>query len=392
MHEIGCAANKERLALIIVGYSRIKETKRLLDSLESAFYPEEGESIQLVISIDASGNKDLYSMVESYQWNHGDKYVIIHSERLGLKDHVFYCGNLSKYFKGIVVFEDDVYASPYFYSYVSSALDFYKDDQRVAGISLYTAPINALYSLPFDPLNIGSDVYAYQDVASWGEAFNYRMWAEFSEWMQKWDGDFDIIDMPEAISSWSRAWSKYYYAFLVSKNKYFIYPFLSLTSNFNDSAGEHGEGGNKWTSFSLLYGQRNFVFLPFKSLSKYDVYCHNVDIYNWLDMSKNVLNIDLYGTESYKRFPKKYLLTTSILPYKIVSSFALTMRPMELNILLKKNGEGIYLYDTSIYESRKKVLFTDEYLSFQLKGFNPKLLFQYIKHFLKYYIKAKICR
>lgn len=99
--------NKEKIAIVVVGYNRLYPIQRLLKSLEAANYRE--SDIPLVLSIDCGGNDDLNSYVNGYKWPFGEKYVIVHEKRLGLKQHIFSCGDLTKYFKGIILLEDDIY-------------------------------------------------------------------------------------------------------------------------------------------------------------------------------------------------------------------------------------------------------------------------------------------
>ena len=68
---IESSENKHKVAIVVVGYDRLLSIKRLLSSLENAEYPS--DDVPLVISIDASGNQELYDYAESYTWTHGDK-------------------------------------------------------------------------------------------------------------------------------------------------------------------------------------------------------------------------------------------------------------------------------------------------------------------------------
>ena len=70
--------NKEKVAIICVGYNRIKSMKRLLGSLLKAVYP--------------SKDTELYEYVKEFEWPFGRKYVNIQEKRLGLKDHIYQCG------------------------------------------------------------------------------------------------------------------------------------------------------------------------------------------------------------------------------------------------------------------------------------------------------------
>ena len=214
--------NKDKIAIVVIGFNRKKALERLLSSIESAVY--ETSDVPLVISIDASGDTDLYEFVGSYKWEKGDKYVNIQEKRLGLKQHIFQCISLSRYFKGVIILEDDLFVSPYFYRYAKCALEKYGDDENVAGIALYNNEYDGFTGLPLQQLNVGFDVFAKQSVCSWGEMFNERMWTNFSSWLNNFNGNFADIEMIETIKTWDRAWSKYMYAYMVQSGTFFIYP------------------------------------------------------------------------------------------------------------------------------------------------------------------------
>ena len=92
---------KETVAIVAVGYNRLDSMKRLLNSLLQANYPI--DDIPLVISIDCSGETMLYDYVKDFNWPFGQKYVNIQEERLGLRNHIYQCGDLTEFFKGVIV-------------------------------------------------------------------------------------------------------------------------------------------------------------------------------------------------------------------------------------------------------------------------------------------------
>ena len=93
---------KDKVAIVVVGYNRLSSTQRLVASLINAKYPD--KDVPLVFSIDASGNQELYDWVNNVEWPHGPKYVIIHKDRLGLRKHIYFCGDLTEYFKAVIIF------------------------------------------------------------------------------------------------------------------------------------------------------------------------------------------------------------------------------------------------------------------------------------------------
>lgn len=344
--------NKNKIAIVVVGYNRLNSIKRLLDSLLDAQYPS--NDIPLVISIDCSGCTELYDYVRQFEWPYGEKYVIIQEIRLGLKEHIFRCGDLTEYFKAIILLEDDLFVSPFFYDYVLQAVDAYGDEDRIAEISLYKNERNGYVGLPFIEVQDGSDVFLRQAVSSWGQCWTSMMWTAFKEWYTTNDVEEKIktADMPVVIKGWERAWSKYYYAYLLDQQKYVLYPHVSLSTNFSE-AGEHGNQGNSNEQVVLMQGNFTYKMPSFEKLVRYDIYFNNESIYTWLGMSRDEIILDMYGFHELDK-KKKYILTTLELPCQKVRSYGLVFRPWEMNIKNGVSGEGITLYELDEFSVAKK--------------------------------------
>lgn len=376
--------NKSKIAIVAVGYNRILSLKRLLGSLLKSNYPE-GTDVPLVISIDCSNDKVLYDYVENFEWPYGEKYVFIQKNRLGLKEHILKCGDLTKYFKAIVLFEDDIYAGRYFYDYVSQAVDYYYEDENIAQISLYNSQLCFYSLLPFCALNNGYDAYASQDVSTWGECWTDRMWAEFRKFMNQQNNfSLEKYEVPETMKKWTKAWSVYYIAYILDTKKFILTPYVSHSTNFND-AGVHNDSSNTIFQVDLMNGYKRYEFGAFKDLVKYDIFYNNISIYCWIDKDHVDLSLDLYNFRPYDK--KRFILTTAILPYKVIRSYGLQLRPVELNIKEDIEGQGIYLYDTN--ESIKtKPKFDLSFIEYLLHGFNNKKILKFIIYkFRKKYIK-----
>ena len=365
-------SNSEKIAIVAVGYNRLGSLKRLFSSLLQAKYSTE---VPLVICIDNSGCQDIYNYVNSFEWPFGEKYVFIQKERLGLKNHILFCGDLTKYFKGVIILEDDIYVGEGFYSYTKDAVEYYDSDSRIAGISLYRNEMDG--NIPIDYIQDGIDVYLIQSVASWGECWTRKMWKPFREWYNRLeDQSLSKYDMPQYIKNWPRAWSKFYIAYLIETNRYYVFPNVSLTTCFSE-AGEHGRKSTIG-QVVLLSQNKKFEFKPFEDLTKYDVYSGNLDIYKWLNIEPDNLAIDMRGDNSnFKQ--ARYIISPFSYPYKIVRSFALSLRPIELNIKYNIEGDGIYLYDTNEpvnTNGSNQIPISIAY--YYLKTFNIKLLARYV--------------
>ncbi len=334
--------NQNKIAIVAIGYNRPDSMIRLLKSLQNAKYTH--NDIPLVISIDASGDQRLYDMVNTFEWNHGDKYVNIQKNRLGLRRHIIQCGDLTQYFKAVIILEDDIFVSEYFYQYVEESIDYYGEDDRVGGISLYQNEMKG--STPISFMLDGSDTYLKQSPASWGECWTSKQWKKFKQWYESFnDKKFSEIDMPDYIKAWKKAWSKYYMAYLIETNRYFVFPYISHTTCFVD-AGEHSSVSSAIGQASLLCGPKKYDFRPFDKMIRYDIYGVNEAIYNWLGMSKREMCVDWYGINANYRHAR-FLLTTAKMKYPIMKCYGLLMHPIELNIKYDIKGEGIYLYDVS---------------------------------------------
>lgn len=371
---INIKEEKDKLAIVAVGYNRLGSMRRLLSSLNSACYKE--DDVPLVISIDASGDEELYEYVRSFNWLHGEKYVNIQEERLGLKKHILQCGDLTRFFKGVILLEDDLYVARDFYSYASSAIDYYDKEERVAGVSLYLNAMNGYVGIPFHPEVKEGDCFAWQTVSSWGEVWSRRMWEGFRCWLNNWKEDFSSLQMVDDIKKWTRAWSKYFYAYIISNDLYFIYPYISYTTNFADGGGEHGDGGDASVQVVFPSVHEVFRYAPFDNLVKYDVYGQNTSLYETLHLSKEDLSLDLNGLRTRDGVVKKYCLSTLELPFKVIKSFDLQLRPIELNVKNNVLGRGIYLYEQNS-KPVSKIRFSNSFISYYLQGFNRRLILQY---------------
>lgn len=370
--------DKSKIAIVVVGYNRLNSIERLLGSLSRAHYEAE---VPLVISIDASGCQPLYDYVKRYQWKFGKQYVLIKEKRLGLREHILSCGDLTQYFKAVVILEDDIFVSEYFYDYVQSAVNKYGDDSHVGGISLFRPKFDRNYPIEFE--QDGNDVFAYQTVESWGECWTENMWKGFREWYNDTpDHDFSTVDMPEFMKNWKKAWSKFYMAYQIENNKYFIYPSVSYTTCFAD-AGVHG-GESSVGQVLLSTGKRNYSMPEYESLSKYDIYGTNEKVYQWLGYDKDDICVDFYGLHD-RCDGHKFLLTPyKCSSFKVNNTFALSLHPMELNVKYKLDGDGLFLYDIAATpNSEYKRQITPLLSSYMVGGFNIYVLFEYVVNFFK---------
>ncbi len=336
------------IPIVVIGYDRPDALKRLLSSLSRANFSQE---IKLYISIDGGGDPAVTREAEAFEWPHGEKELILHTESLGLRKHVLACGELVKKHEGIILLEDDLFVAPDFYTYVTESYNYYKDDERIGGVSLYSHAYNETAQFPFIPLNDGSDVFFFQYASSWGQFWTREQWMSFRKWYDEKPSDKLAGDgsLPPNILLWPEtSWKKYFIRFLIEKEKYFVYPRQSFTTNFNDP-GQHIKLREKFFQVPLAYNKTSFHFIPFEeSNAVYDVYCEMIP-----DRLKRLcgkyegydLEVDLYGMKVLKNVKAEYLLTTTKMDSPL-ETYGREMKPHEANVIEGIPGNEIFFGKT----------------------------------------------
>lgn len=335
---------KGLITLVVVGYNRPDSIRRILGSLERADY--DYEDIRLVVSIDHSGMEEVVRTAEECVWSHGSKEVFYRPERLGLRKHIISCGDMTEKYGAVMILEDDLFVSPDFYNYAMQALERYGDDPRIAGISLNTKRELLESPYPFFPLHTGYDVYFQQFASSWGQVWNRRMWADFKEWYEQNQTLPRNVNVPLTVLNYPEtSWAKFYQTYVVEKNKFYVFSYDSLTTNFGD-AGEHFNHDSSAFQSVLFYGKKEYRMPAFEDGVKYDIFGEPLELGKVLEVPEEELTCDFWGRKQEASY-KRYLLTCCRHPYKVVKQFSMCMKPMELNVMEQIPGKEITLYDTS---------------------------------------------
>ena len=334
-----------RLAMVAVGYNRPKSLERLLLSLLNVEYG--GDCVDLIISLDKSPcESDLLKVANQINWNYGNKRIRTFTERQGLRAHIIQCGDLTEQYDGVVVLEDDLIVSKGVYAYCKQMIGYYGNDDRIAGISLYKHRINPGNYRPFDPAEDSNDVYFMQMAQSWGECWTGSMWKSFKKWYLSNDGPVrSDASFPAYIANWNdSSWLKYYNKYIVEKNKFFVYPYKSLSTNHTD-IGEHNKSVNNDFQVPLLTESMDYRCVPLEDGIKYDIYFERIGI------TENILTdlngkkiLDLMGLRKNVE-DADYLISVNSLPFKVVKQLQVRYRPIEENIIKPVQGSGIYVYD-----------------------------------------------
>lgn len=334
------------IAIVVIAFNRVSSLERLINSLQNAYY--DNSQITLIISIDKSSTTSVLEYSQTIRWNHGEKKIIAHEKNLGLKQHVLYCGELIKNYDALIILEDDIIVAPSFYLYAQAAVKFYSSDNNIAGISLYNFNLNYQTELPFYPVKIDSDVYFMKCAQSWGQVWMKNQWNDFIEWYNQNKEFSSSKKLPSTICNWPKSsWLKYHTKYCIEQNKYFVYPYTAYSTNCSD-IGTHVKKSNSAYQVPLQQGKMTkFKLIPLNDDAiRYDGFFERIGMGKLLNLPEEKLCINFYDQKNSDGY--QYQLTTKDLPFELMSSYQLSLKPYELNINpLFQNKTGIYLYDMS---------------------------------------------
>lgn len=348
------------MTIIVIAFNRLNELKNLLKSISVAEYGD--DSVDLVISIDYGNNEDVIKLATNFHWEFGNKKVIAHEYNLGLRKHVMFCANLTQTLGNIILLEDDLYLSTSFYRFAKESLLYYKSDDNIAGISLYTYSINEYTGLrPFSFMIEESDVFFMQVPSSWGLALSPQHWRKFKEWYDN-NQDLTIFHglglVPDRVLSWSDAsWKKYFAVYLAVSGRYFVYPKTSQSTNMGSLGTHNNERLSNFQVNLAISSNTPFSFKRFEDsdILKYDAFFESNYLKKFLEPKYGRVIIDYYGTKT-NYLSSKYLLTTKKLNFLVEKQWELALRPYELNVINDIHGKGLYLYNlNSLRESKNEI-------------------------------------
>ncbi len=360
------------IAVVIVAYNRPVALKRLLASIESATYIGYN-NITLIISIDQSESEECFCIANAFQWDHGFKQIVKFEINIGLREHILKCGELTQEYESVIILEDDCFVSRNFYNYSCQALSFYQNHSNIAGLSLYAYQTNENALLPFSPLADGYDAYFMQIPSSWGQVWTASQWTSFKTWMAQNPVITDMDLLPENVKSWpASSWKKYFYKYMVKYDKYFVYPAVSLVSNFGDK-GTHYSYPVPYLQVPIetRMARKDYSFISFnESYNKYDAYFEllpaNMEQLG-VAMEANT-GIDLYGTKQPGLFAYDYLFSIRDCTAPL-QSYAAVMFPLAQNILNGIRGNTIHYAKAASFLEERQQGVLDITRNFQLQGY-----------------------
>lgn len=330
--------------IVVVGYNRPEALKRLLLSLLDCRYPD--CSIRLIISIDAGGHSGVTSTAKAYDWPHGEKQVILQEAKLGLREHILRCGDLTERYGPVIMLEDDIGVSEWFYQYSVDVLSHFACDERIAGVSLYRYSTNVNCGYRFDPIDFGLGCFLMQVPQSWGQVWTADQWKRFRSWYSEEANLTKSLDIPANVTGWPESsWLKYFTRYVVDTGRYFVYPTISHSTNYSDP-GTHMLRGSNSYQVPLATGSLKLgAAVRFEDCAKYDVY-FELKSESLCRLAPNLdacFEVDLYGYRDLSALPDDSLVLTVRRHRNAVKQYGMQLRPRELNVSMEVPGNVIGL-------------------------------------------------
>lgn len=365
--------------IVVAGYNRPESLKRLLNSLLYCRYSD--GDIRLVVSIDGGGDPEVASVADAYEWSHGEKRVILREANLGLREHILRCGDLTEQYGPIIMLEDDIGVSEWFYQYAVDALSCFEGDERIAGISLYRYETNVNCGFRFDPIDFGLGCFLMQVPQSWGQAWSAEHWRRFRAWYGQEANRTKPVDIPSNVAGWSEnSWLKYFTRYLVDTNRFFVYPVNSLSTNYSDP-GTHMTRGSNSFQVALATGPLKISDeARFEKCAKYDVYFElESETLKLLAPDLPVpFTVDLYGYRDLSRVSEESWVLTVRKHSNPVEHYGMQLRPRELNIVQKVPGEVIGLVQKKDMDVKDRGGLRREF-AYDMRWFGKRLMMKLFK-------------
>jgi|WetSurMetagenome_2_1015567.scaffolds.fasta_scaffold106458_2 hypothetical protein len=366
--------------IVVVAYNRPISLERLLSSLKNA---KNIANAKLIISVDNKEpeNYPVRDLANAFDWPFGEKEVIYQKTNLGLRKHILQCGDYAVKYGSVIILEDDLFVSPYFYDYTVKAIDFFGSDPKIGGISLFNYSYEDMTELPFVPITDDSDNYFIQFPSSLGQAWTANQWKQFREWYDKKPDLSQIRISPQALSWYESSWKKYFNGYLVEKNKYFAFPRISLTTNFNDRGTHKSLDINHMGQTPLQLSEVNYRFKPVST--SYCIYDAHFELIPESvkrfspELKEYSFEMDLYGHKDISKIETPYVITSRYAD-KYLWGYERALKPHDMNILFNRKGDTLLFcrredIQPRKYMTRKRLSDYKYYYSNDVDGFRVKL-------------------
>lgn len=232
--------------IIVFAWNRKDSLDRLMKSLLRADY-QGNNSIELRINLDNNPSEDVQEYVESFDWPHGPKTVIIRDSHYGLERMVVESWDPKSSDEYAFFFEDDIEVQKDYFKFASAALKRLNSlqDPNVIGVALNTPrydEVNLDHSIWIPAEEIGSEakLFWFQQPCSWGALYFPEKWRQFLVYYQNRKGSVGTVIPNTYVSNWKHSWKKYFMEMMVLEGLVMLYPSLPKQRSLSIHHREQG--------------------------------------------------------------------------------------------------------------------------------------------------------
>lgn len=328
-----------KVTIIVMGYNRIEPLRCVLGSLHNLIIDY---STALIISIDGGGTDEINQLVNSFHWPHGKKEVVIHKERLGLRNHFFWVGDQTEKYDTILFLEDDILPSPYAVVAARKLSCLYSKDEDIAAGSLYSPMLCEFTDIKFPRLFDGTGCFMLAH-PYWGTVWMKEGWRRFKSWYKTYKCNPEIL--PPNVANWKdgSSFKKVFIQYLIETSRTCVYPEQAYVTNMGFK-GENNATGLQCFQTNLSQIEPVFSYISArKKVPSYDAFMElssNVIKRKCPELREYDFTTDLKRVHSY--FSTPYVLTTRPVKEAILT-YSDKMKPTENGVLLGVKGKGISL-------------------------------------------------
>jgi hypothetical protein len=336
--------------IIIPCFNRLSSLEQLIHSVQRGLASSgKQEKTDIIFSVDKGAGDEVLNYLRDLLWDMGEKNIIQHQDKLFSGGNNFFCLGLAARYDNIIILEEDCFVAEGFFPFAHRALLKYREEPKVAGISLYDYGFNEEAHQPFLKMHNGDDIFFCQKASTRGLAMNRRMVVEFRDWIKsRMDKGLSGIDLPGYIRLWNdELFGKWFNAYLSDTGKFFVHPYHSFSTNF----GVKGSNVKKEIyenafQVPLQSGfKRSFILPEYTAAVRYDMYC---------ELIHEEYEFDLYGVKQSWTTDKPHVITSRKVS-KFVRSYGRNLKPHELNVIYAIGGRDLYLAkkeDVNLNESK----------------------------------------
>ena len=354
--------------VILFVYNRPEHTERTLEALmqnelatQSDLFiiadgPKQGASEEVLKEISR-----VKAVINKKKWC--KKVTIIESEiNKGLAESVIEgVTKIVNEFGKVIVLEDDMITSPYFLRFMNDALNVYESDNDVVCISGYIYPVKG--KLP--------ETFFIKGADCWGWATWKRGWNDFEKdgkkllneiENKKLNSEFDFDNsykytqmLRDQVNGKNSSWAIRWYASAFLKNKYCLYPGISMVQNIGiDGSGTHSGNSDKW-NVAIANKPVNVKPIPVKE----NVAAKKLIISYFNESNKNESIVKKLAAKIYRKvFPKSpehgwfgdYKTWAEAQKQTSGYDAANILEKVKGAVLKVKNGEAPYERDSVLFD------------------------------------------